>query len=622
MKSLWMLCFFPIFGYGQDFMPRLSEINHLSAAVEDAIKANNADHFDIAGMIKQMNINATPKNRSYTRSGNTKRQLDTWELETYQIGTSGWIDLIRYPEQESPGRITNLDGWFSNVGRAYIQVKTDSFSTLGTFILLDHQLINLGFDLDFPIPGLFDDLTLEQQASVRATCDALKSIIRTMLDVNLPPPLTAAQRLEGMIQFWSEVKYNFAFFDQVPELDWEQTLRDYIPLMLEDQSNLDYYHQMERLCALLHDGHTNIYPPAYLTVDEKSLPVEFNSIEGHIYITNTKTSLNQGIRAGLEVIRINGMDVVDYLNEYIYPFISASTSYIREDWSATALQKGKAGNNLEITVRDPEGTNHSFDLIYGELDDQLWSISYDHPNQFEFKQFDDRIAYVNLGSFGQDWIVEAFNAKFDSIKRYDALIIDLRYNGGGNSDIGYAILDKLTDQPYTTSTWRTREHLAAFKAWGKYLYQDFQRKQGDTSGMDDWSKKSIRTYLGDEWYVAKPDTIVPSSGPKFLRPVVVLTGHATASAAEDFLVAADRLGHFTIVGQHTFGSTGQPLKLALPYGGSARICTKRDTYPDGREFVGYGITPDVYVPMTIESVIHQQDLVLQKALEIIHEKLR
>jgi hypothetical protein len=40
-------------------------------------------------------------------------------------------------------------------------------------------------------------------------------------------------------------------------------------------------------------------------------------------------------------------------------------------------------------------------------------------------------------------------------------------------------------------------------------------------------------------------------------------------------------------------------KQANYIGGSARICTKKDTYPNGKEFVGYGIKPDIEVKRTL-----------------------
>jgi C-terminal processing protease CtpA/Prc len=109
---------------------------------------------------------------------------------------------------------------------------------------------------------------------------------------------------------------------------------------------------------------------------------------------------------------------------------------------------------------------------------------------------------------------------------------------------------------------------------------------------------------------------------KIKVPLVVIFGNNTASAAEDFLIALDDLkGRATTIGERSYGSTGQPLSFSLPGGGSARICTKKDTYPDGREFVGYGVKPDIEVKRTVEDYMKHRDAQLEKAIEVVKSKM-
>ncbi|MHC4738152.1 MAG: S41 family peptidase, partial [Planctomycetota bacterium] len=81
-------------------------------------------------------------------------------------------------------------------------------------------------------------------------------------------------------------------------------------------------------------------------------------------------------------------------------------------------------------------------------------------------------------------------------------------------------------------------------------------------------------------------------------------------------------GRATIVGQKSGGSTGQPLQFSFLDGKiRGRICTKRDTYPDGREFVGVGIIPDIEVNPTPDDIIAGRDVVLEKGITILKSKL-
>ena len=101
----------------------------------------------------------------------------------------------------------------------------------------------------------------------------------------------------------------------------------------------------------------------------------------------------------------------------------------------------------------------------------------------------------------------------------------------------------------------------------------------------------------------------------------MLTNHYTASAAEDFLIILSQLkGRATVIGQRTYGSTGQPMPLKLP-GLDARICTKRDTYPDGKDFVGIGVIPDIEVPQNVNDVLKGTDSELQVALKEMKSKV-
>ena len=105
----------------------------------------------------------------------------------------------------------------------------------------------------------------------------------------------------------------------------------------------------------------------------------------------------------------------------------------------------------------------------------------------------------------------------------------------------------------------------------------------------------------------------------FLGPVVVLTNVGTVSAAEDFLIPLHASGRATLVGGRTAGTTGRPLFIDLPGGAKVRICTKRDTYPDGREFVGVGVIPDVEIYPTPQDIADGRDAVLEKGIEVLKE---
>ena len=132
---------------------------------------------------------------------------------------------------------------------------------------------------------------------------------------------------------------------------------------------------------------------------------------------------------------------------------------------------------------------------------------------------------------------------YPDILKTDALVIDVRSNGGGDDSLGFNILAHFTDKPFKTSAWKTREYVPTFRAWGR----------------------------PERWHAEPAGAQSPQGDRHYLNPVVLLTSPRTLSAAEDFSVAFDYMKRGKIVGEPTGGSTGQPLYFDLPGGGRARV---------------------------------------------------
>ena len=191
----------------------------------------------------------------------------------------------------------------------------------------------------------------------------------------------------------------------------------------------------------------------------------------------------------------------------------------------------------------------------------------------------------------------AIDANLDRILQARALIIDVRENSGGNSYNAYAVISRLIDKtlpPDKLSRYRTRVYKPAFRAWGR----------------------------PEEWYEGDQESIAPFGENRFVGPVVALIGPKTGSAAEDFIVALAASKRATLIGMPTGGSTGNALRFHI-YGASVVICTKWDTFPDGTEFVGVGIQPDIRVEPTRGDIADSKDPVLDAALQHLNsEKIR
>lgn len=433
-----------------------------------------------------------------------------------------------------------------------------------------------------------------------------------------PNKLSKADKIYGLSKFWQEVNYNFVYLNKVDRPKWDSTYKALITTIPETKTDFEYYREMQKFCALLKDGHTNIYMPS--GKDFETMITMFGdyrlfieNIDGKAIIVHVNLSKKDEIPLGSEVIEVNGKTTEQYLATNVTPYISSSTDYVLKDGSIHGLLSGIDGDTFKIKIKKPKGEVTALTLTHKKtVEKEIYPPLATDGKLFEFKWYPNGVAYVALNSFSDPKIDTLFTQQLPELYKAKKLIIDLRNNGGGSTGIGTQILKYLTtDTVFYGSKSSSRQNTSAFKAWGYYT------KPKDTIG-DDWKKKALLTFQDNYFdnFEYHPSS-VKLDAERIVIPTVILIGHNTASAAEDFLICADNQKHMKKIGQNSFGSTGQPFSFDLPGGGGARVCTKKDTYPDGREFVGYGIKPDIEVIPTLKDYLENKDATLAKALDYL-----
>jgi C-terminal processing protease CtpA/Prc len=410
------------------------------------------------------------------------------------------------------------------------------------------------------------------------------------LAVPYAPQLTEAQRIAGLSLFWSEVKYNFVHFDRVPQLNWDQVYLDFLPKVIAAKDTRDYYAVLMQLAPLLQDAHTNIYPPSALRGHFYARPpLGTELIDDHVLITDVLSDelSRDGLAVGDEILAVDGIEVHRYAHERIAPQESSETPQDANVRMYTyGLLSGDKDTSVRLTLRDGNGQTRDVTIRRNNYPDRR-----QRPDAV-FQMLPNGIAYLPIDEFENDDGVKALEQHLPDILQAKGLILDVRQNGGGSSDYGLQILSYLGDKSVPTEGSR------------ELHVSPVSRSDGDLTL--EWQKLTDSGKLFD----------LPRSQ-HFHGPVAVLIGPETFSAAEDFVVSFKAMKRGLVIGQTTAGSTGQPLMFDMPGGGSARICAKRDTYPDGSEFVGSGIAPDVAVVPTVQDVRAHRDPVVERAAELL-----
>lgn len=176
------------------------------------------------------------------------------------------------------------------------------------------------------------------------------------------------------------------------------------------------------------------------------------------------------------------------------------------------------------------------------------------------EHLDGNVGYLKLTKFDEAALGgETLAAAMRFLGNTDALLIDLRYNGGGNSDMVALLTSYFFDGDPI--------HLVDF----------YDRATGETSQC--WTLPYVE-------------------GPRYTgKPVYVLTGARTFSAAEQFAYCMQKLERTQIVGEVTRGGAhfaeifmiNPHFAVMVPVGNTTSPLTKSN-------WEGTGVVPDVAVP--------------------------
>ncbi len=451
------------------------------------------------------------------------------------------------------------------------------------------------------------------------------SAIRSVAQV--PNSLHAADKIYGLSKFWSEVNTNFAYFDKLDKHVWDSTYQALLDEVPATKNDYAYYRLLQKFCALLQDGHTHVFFPD--TIDNQLTRYDFgqyrlfvDDIDNRAIIRNVNANKKAEIPVGSEIMDVNGLPVKTYIEKYVKPFISESTPKTREVVSIQSLFLGFPGDSYEVKIRKPDGKEMKLQLTHATPVDWTFYPAIVEKPVFEFRWMNTGIAYIALNTFNDAKVYDDFISKLPEISRAKSLIIDLRTNGGGSGAIAKKIAQYfISGNLLYNEKVESRQLISVDKGIGSFL------TAADTiQGKTEWGLTKQETtdyynaYIGNYYhtYESKPDTL--DAVKKLSMPTVLLTSYATGSAAEDFLIYTDGQKQIIRIGGYSNGSTGQPLQLSLPGGGSAWICTKKCFYPDGRAFVGIGVKPDIEVRRTLTDYRNDADTELNRAIEYLKHK--
>jgi len=421
------------------------------------------------------------------------------------------------------------------------------------------------------------------------------NLLACLVGAALAPPgllraqqLTATERAQAVATVWAEARYNFAHWDRV-RADWDSALAANLRLATEPQSDLRFYRRLRRFVAVLGDGRAAILAPPNLRSRIARPPLLLTSVERRPFLMDFAD--NDEMRVArperrAEILAVQGFPAETWIRDSVLPEISAATPPDRWQRAVAWMLQGERGTTLQLLVRVPGGEPRGLSVTRTLSLNDRWPLD---PPAFAVDSDPSGMTVVRIGSLADDDIVRHFDRAFPDFRSVQALVLDLRAASDGKTEYAYQLLARLTDQPFAAVRWKTPAYRAAFRAWNLA-----------DSAMS--------------WYAPAAGSVAPRTDhPTYGGPIAVLASSATGSAAEDFLAAFHAARRGVIIGEPSAGSAGDVATFALPKGWGVQFCVTRHTFPDGTEFAGLGVPPDVLVVPTVDAMLARSEPALARA---------
>jgi len=392
-------------------------------------------------------------------------------------------------------------------------------------------------------------------------------------------------RLLFLARFWNAINY-FAPYKYLIGEDWNNILSRFIPTMLSSNNTLTYYKTLLQLTVSLHDGH------CILTIagDDRSItsmvfgkytaPIFIDIINKTVVIrklANDTLCREAGIEKGDIVLAIDDEPVIQKINR-LKQYVSASNDERRGyDLSTKLFDTNKHYQRLKIK-RGNQIFTVNVKCILTSV--RYWVDLFNYINDEQgYKPIGNSIAYIYASSI---WGANVDKMKA-LIKSKNAVIFDVR--NYPNSDTFYNIFDIFLPKPTAI---------------------DIELQMlTDNPGYFKWIK------------VPKIGNINPNT---YQGKVIILVDERTQSQGEYSAMALQTIPNSVTIGSQTAGGDG--VVTYVPMGGKLNISYSGYGvyYPNKAQTQRVGVKIDVPVKRTVESIIKNQDLLLQKALKYLKEK--
>lgn len=434
----------------------------------------------------------------------------------------------------------------------------------------------------FLIMMITSSFVLASNLPERANCPAIQGV-RISSDIKM----VVAASIKSAVQ-----KY-FAHWQGVPYLNFQDVFSTYLSEINSTTNRKEFDMATIKLLASLRNGHTGFYDDwLWKNCGQKTgLSVEKNN--GKWVVIN---STRKGVPPGSVIVSIDDEPISEFY-ENVKGYIPGSSDFAR---TSHLFNTGYL-----FPIRFTLGLSNGKDMIIDrEVSGGVWR------NPVYPKDLPDGTFYHAIHSFSN---AKSRKQALKFVRKHmsaKVLILDVRDNGGGTTPSN--LIRLLVKHRYVGWSEASAMSIGLF-----YLYGDFARS-GVVTKNDSESYGYVSAF--DEFFRSPmfyvPGKAIYPSDNYFSGHLIILVNGGCASACEDFVMPLKASKSALIIGQSTFGSSGQPYVKKFTNGMTLRVGAKRMYFGNGDPFEGVGIKPDIFIIPSAQDIYANRDPVLTKAIKV------
>ncbi len=385
-------------------------------------------------------------------------------------------------------------------------------------------------------------------------------------------------RLLSLYRYWNMIHYYFPY-NQVMDKDWNTVLREYIPLFLNTENELDYEMAALQIIGDVQDSHANLWGGIDKFHEWKGVnfpPVHLRYIENQLIVTdyyNEELQEVVGLNIGDIITRINGVPVDEIIIEKSKYYPASNIPAKLRDLAPDLLRSNS--NEIEIDFISSNSEVQKQILKLYPRDSLNLFNWYKSSEEKSFKMLDNNIGYVTLQTIKEEDISQIK----DQFKNTKGIIIDIRNYPSTFVPFSLGSFFVSSSTPFVKFTAGNINHP------GEFIF---------TKNLE-----------------------IPSEGETYQGKLIVLVNELSQSQAEYTAMAFKAGDNTTIIGSTTAGADGNVSTIMLPGGLRTSISGIGVYYPNGDETQRIGIVPDIEVHPTIEGIRQGRDELVEKAIEVI-----